>query len=74
MFDSYFTILLLTLCPFFTGCKDDNGTTIEKLATDNPLKSELDLLVHKNFDAYMMDSRRPGMSLGMIDGETTSFY
>ncbi|GAB4235525.1 MAG: hypothetical protein Tsb0034_09720 [Ekhidna sp.] len=56
------------------GCKDDNNITLEEVATDNPLQTELDQSVHNIFEPYIKDTRRPALSIAAIDGSNTKYY
>ncbi|MBZ0326123.1 MAG: beta-lactamase family protein [Altibacter sp.] len=69
-------LTLLTLCVLLTAlisCSNDDDQT-KVVQTDNPLVSNTDKLVDDHFRPFIEYTKYIGLSVAVIDGDTTSFY
>lgn len=53
--------------------QSDNGATFE-IRTDNPLSTELDVLVDESFRSYAAKTQTAGFSLAVLSGEDVHYY
>ena len=73
MKNSTLIIVLVFISMLIISCEKDTDP-YSKIVTDNPLKSNIDSLVHNTFKDYAIQSATAGFSIAVIDGSQINYY